>query len=229
MLSCAINQLKTTYENSKAIETIINMNFQVSITTPGNMRVSVPNPLGFTSLSEIAGKYEYNANELAWLVIFLYTQIAVLKFIETSMFTLFLPVGIILRAFPPTRGSGAVLVAIAIGFYFVYPLTYTILYIGTPPVIEGCNVKAVLDSTAIQKQCPLDLGSTSQLVASSADLAATLDAAVPQLQAGMSSLRFAAFIYMLISLGVTFIFVRSLSSILGADISEIGRTMLRML
>ena len=229
MLSCAQNKLNTTYENSKGIETIINTGIQVSVTTPGKKEWSFPNPMALiSSLSETAAAYEYQANELTWLVIFLYAQIAVLKFFETSMFTVFLPIGLILRSFPPSRGAGAVLVAIAIGFYFVYPLTFTLLYVGTQS-ISGCNVRVALDTTQTQKTCPMDVGATTQMLTSSADLAATLDAAVPQLQAGTSDLRFAAFFYMLISLGVTFIFVRSLSSILGADISEIGRTMLRML
>jgi hypothetical protein len=230
MLSCAQNKLNTTYENSKSIETIINTGIQVKVITPFNVNVSLPNPMSLVpSLSESAARYEYLANELTWLIIFLYAQLAVLKFFETSMFTVFLPIGLILRSFPPTRGAGAVLVAIAIGFYLVYPLTFTLLYAGSPKQIEGCNVRVALDTTQTQKTCPMNVGATTQILASSSDLAATLDAAVPQLQAGTSDLRFAAFVYMLISLGVTFIFVRSLSSILGADISEIGRTMLRML
>jgi hypothetical protein len=232
MLSCAQNKLKTTYENSKGIETVINIGIQITVTLPGEKETSLPlpNPMSLLpSLSETAAAYEYLANELTWLIIFLYAQLAVLKFFETSMFTVFLPIGLILRSFPPTRGAGAVLVAIAIGFYFVYPLTFTLLYAGSPKQIEGCNVRVALDTTQLEKTCPVNVGATTQILASSSDLAATLDAAVPQLQAGTSDLRFAAFVYMLISLGVTFIFVRSLSSILGADISEIGRTMLRML
>jgi hypothetical protein len=232
MLSCAQNKLKTTYENSKGIETVINIGIQIIVTLPGERETSLPlpNPMSLLpSLSESAAKYEHLANELTWLIIFLYAQIAVLKFFETSMFTVFLPIGLILRSFPPTRGAGAVLVAIAIGFYLVYPLTFTLLYVGSPKQIEGCNVRVALDTTQLEKTCPMNVGATTQILASSSDLAATLDAAVPQLQAGTSDLRFAAFVYMLISLGVTFIFVRSLSSILGADISEIGRTMLRML
>jgi len=232
MLSCAENKLNTTYENSKSIETIINTGIQTTVTLPGKKKTSLPlpNPISlFPSLSETAAAYEYQANELTWLIIFLYAQIAVLKFFETSMFTVFLPIGLILRSFPPTRGAGAVLVAIAIGFYFVYPLTFTLLYVASPKQIEGCNVRVALDTTQLEKTCPMNIGATTQILSSSSDLAATLDAAVQPLQAGTSDLKFAAFVYMLISLGVTFIFVRSLSSILGADISEIGRSMLRML
>jgi len=230
LLTCAENKLKTTYENSKSIFTIINIGIQIKVMTPWKMDVSLPNPMALVpSLQESAANYEYLANELTWLIIFLYAQIAVLKFFETSMFTVFLPIGLILRSFPPTRGAGAVLVAVAIGFYFVYPLVFTLLYVGSPPVIEGCNIRAALEASQLEKVCPMNIGATTQILSSASDLASILDAAVPQLQSGTSTLRFAAFVYMLISLGVTFIFVRSLSSILGADISEIGRTMLRML
>ncbi len=231
LLKCAENQLKTTYESSKFVETTMNIVIQTKIIIGQKKKSSLPlpNPMALTSLAESAAKYEYNANELTWLVIFLYAQIAVLKFIETSMFTVFLPIGLILRSFPPTRGAGAVLVAIAIGFYFVYPLTFTVLYVGTPPVIEGCNVRVALDTTAITQTCPVNVGAVEEALVSASDTMPQLDATIPQVQAGMNSMKFVAFVYMLISLGVSFIFVRSLSSIFGADISEIGRSMMRML
>ncbi|MCS7109356.1 MAG: hypothetical protein NZ903_00985 [Candidatus Micrarchaeota archaeon] len=230
MLSCATNQLKTTYENSKSIMSVINTNFEINIQLSTKLRSSVPNPLSLLAgLSKYAAKFEYNATELTWLIIFLYSQIAVLKFFETSLFTVFLPIGLILRSFPPTRGAGAVLVAIAIGFYFVYPLTFVALLVGSPPVIEGCNIRPLLDVEKITKTCPLNLGTVSNSLVTAGDLAEMMDASIPKIQAGMTSLRFAAFFYMLISLGVTFIFVRFLSSLLGADISEIGRSMLRLL
>jgi len=38
-----------------------------------------------------------------------------------------------------------------------------------------------------------------------------------------------AWLYMIISLGAAFLFIRSISPLLGADISEIGRSMFKML
>ena len=230
MLDCTENGLKNAYERSKIYETMMNMQLQFIIELP-ILKLPTPiNPFAYiSSFSEKAAMYEYDANELTWLAIFLYAQIAVLNFIETSMFTLFLPVGLILRSFPPTRGAGAVMVAVAIGFYVVYPLIFTILYVGTPPVIDGCVIAAPLDVQTTSETCPVDVGAVSDAISSAADTGIILDAEMPRIEAGMTSMRFAALVYMIISLGGTFIFVRSFSSILGADISEIGRSMFRMM
>lgn len=39
----------------------------------------------------------------------------------------FLSVGVVLRAFPPTRGAGAYLMAISLALYFVFPFTFTFM------------------------------------------------------------------------------------------------------
>jgi hypothetical protein len=39
----------------------------------------------------------------------------------------FFSIGVALRAFPPTRGAGAYLMAISFGLYFVFPLTYILI------------------------------------------------------------------------------------------------------
>jgi hypothetical protein len=47
-----------------------------------------------------------------------------LDLIARSAFTIFLPLGILLRTFTFSRGIGAFFIAIAISFYIVYPLTF---------------------------------------------------------------------------------------------------------
>ncbi|MBN2477852.1 hypothetical protein JXB01_01015 [Candidatus Micrarchaeota archaeon] len=47
--------------------------------------------------------------------------IIALKYMEENLLTVFLPVGLFLRCFQPTRGMGAFFIAFAFGFYFVFP------------------------------------------------------------------------------------------------------------
>ena len=54
------------------------------------------------------------------------TQIAILNLIDVLMVSFFLPAGIVLRFLPPTRQAGIFLIALAIGFQAVFPLTYII-------------------------------------------------------------------------------------------------------
>ncbi|MDD5339913.1 MAG: hypothetical protein PHV13_01550 [Candidatus ainarchaeum sp.] len=53
-------------------------------------------------------------------------QITLLYLVEGTMEKLILPAGLILRFFPPTRDAGAFLIALAIGFYIIFPTTYLI-------------------------------------------------------------------------------------------------------
>jgi hypothetical protein len=53
-------------------------------------------------------------------------QIALLKLIDAFMLNFFLPAGLILRFFPPTRDAGSFLIALAFAFQFVFPLVYLI-------------------------------------------------------------------------------------------------------
>ncbi|MBM3229811.1 hypothetical protein FJZ26_05245 [Candidatus Parvarchaeota archaeon] len=47
-----------------------------------------------------------------------------LELIKGVMFTLVLPAGVLLRVFPPTRDAGVFLIATALAFYVVFPMTY---------------------------------------------------------------------------------------------------------
>jgi hypothetical protein len=51
---------------------------------------------------------------------------------------------------------------------------------------------------------------------------------IPVVKSGAGQLRYLAYMYLLISLGTTFIFIRSISGMLGADISEMGRSMMKL-
>lgn len=62
----------------------------------------------------------------------------VLCFIKQRMLFLFLPFGVFLRAFPVTRWAGGLLISLAVGFYFVYPLMVNIdEAIGIPSVVKN--------------------------------------------------------------------------------------------
>lgn len=47
-----------------------------------------------------------------------------LDFVKDTAFTLFLPLGILMRSLPFSRKVGSILIALAIAFYLVYPLTF---------------------------------------------------------------------------------------------------------
>jgi hypothetical protein len=228
---CLSSSAKKINQAANPLEFLVNMRLGIIVKIPYIAPTGTPlEPFQFirNTILKVA-KYEYDADEIVWLSIFTYFQMAFLKFIETSMFTLFLPVGIILRAFPPTRGAGAVMMALAIGFYMVYPLTYTLLYVGTPPTLGDCSLTVNETASFKTNTCPLAAGSAASTIGSAQTTASSLEVVMPELESRTTSIKYVSYVYLLISLGVTFIFIRSASGILGADISEVGRSMFRMM
>ncbi len=67
------------------------------------------------------------------LMIALSAKMFLLKYIDENMLAFFLPVGIILRTFHFTRGIGAFFIAIAIAFFFIYPIISFLMSGATAP------------------------------------------------------------------------------------------------
>jgi hypothetical protein len=94
--------------------------------------------------------HEVNST-LSYLIFLLYIQKHVLIFASQTMLTVFLPIGIVCRAFPLTRGIGNTFIAVAVGLYFVFPLSYYMVLAGFyfPNIESQCKVtvaKNPLDS-----------------------------------------------------------------------------------
>src|SRR3989338_3282626 len=51
----------------------------------------------------------------------LQTALSLVQYMLDWMLPLFLPLGVILRAIPFTRGAGGLLIALVLGFYFIFP------------------------------------------------------------------------------------------------------------
>ncbi len=165
----------------------------------------------------------YLANNHTWLALAVYFQIHLLKWIETSMFTVYLPIGLVLRIFPWTRGAGALMIALAMGLYLVYPMMFIILIANSGSAPEGCQPVPV----AIQKNlCTADPASFVDLIEAGKAEASFGSGA---LGGSTSSMIVFGYFYPMTVLIIVFAFVRSISPFLGADISEMGRGLFRMI
>jgi len=229
MLDCTENMWKVNLAVSLGNELLANLQLQMFLATPTDVYSTPAEWANFVpQFAKKVAETEYLGDELSWLTIVLYAQISFLRFIETSMFTVFLPIGIILRAFPPTRGAGAVLIAISIGLYIVFPMAYTMLYLGSPKMVQGCNVQIPSTTSIETAACPLAPDSMATAASTAATSSIDLSTNIPIIKSGTSQIKYMAYLYLLISLGTTFIFVRSVSGLLGADISEMGRSMMKL-
>ncbi|MEM4389378.1 MAG: hypothetical protein QXG98_01830 [Candidatus Micrarchaeia archaeon] len=165
------------------------------------------------------------ANSLVWTLMALYFQQSFLQWVETSMLTVFFPLGIILRILPITRGAGAVLIAISLGLYIVYPLLFILIATAvTPP--SGC-ARTEITLEQPPEICVSDPSSFVQFLKAAAQSRGTLYSG--QEASMMAQLTMYAFFYPLVMILIVVIFVRTASSFLGAEITEVGRGLFRLI
>jgi len=69
------------------------------------------------------------ADRITTLEVILHMEYGLLQYVFANMLVWFLPLGLVLRVLPPTRGAGGMLIALAIGFYFIYP---TLIFVMDP-------------------------------------------------------------------------------------------------
>lgn len=110
------------------------------------------------------------ATTLTFLQYATYLQKNLLLMIQQIALVVFLPVGIVLRTFPLTRGAGNLFMALSIGAYFVYPLSYSMLLILSSPPADFENRCGV----SVEGEALSPLGGCGRAIGQSAILASVL-------------------------------------------------------
>lgn len=146
-------------------------------------------------------------------------------FISATMMYYFLPVGVVLRTFVLTRPVGAFMMALAVGLYFVLPLTYVF----NAAAVEKTNalIDAQLESLKQFNQqfslSSLDLLNPTAVAAFVASLIASsvwnlaLSAVAP-LAKLVADLTVETTFFPLFNLAVVFLFTRSLYRVLASEV-----------
>lgn len=76
---------------------------------------------------------------LQFYVFAYYVMVHILNFINHyALF--FLGVGVVLRAFPPTRGAGAYIIGLSLGFYIIFPMVYILSSSVVMPYIKSGTI-----------------------------------------------------------------------------------------
>ncbi len=210
-----MNEYKTNRATERALSIIITIE-------AGPVTVPIDFKLIMFLLYQKMALAQYLANNYTWLALALYFQINFLKWIETSMFTVYLPIGIVLRIFPWTRGAGALLIALAIGLYIVYPLMFIVVIANSGSAPEGCSP---VPMTVQKSLCATEPSSFVELI-QSAKAEASLGSG--SLGGGASSMIVFGYFYPISVLVIVFAFVRSIAPFLGADIAEMGRGLFKI-
>ena len=220
MAECVKTKYMDEYKHNRKIERALSLSIHLMI---AGFVIPIDFQILMFSLYQQMILSHYLANNYTWLALAIYFQISFLKWIETSMFTVYLPIGLVLRIFPWTRGAGAALIAFAIGLYIVYPLMFVIVIANSGSAPEGCQAVPV----SVEKNlCSSDPSSFIDLIAA-AKAEASLNSGT--LGGPASSMIVFGYFYPMAILVVVFAFVRSLAPFLGADIAEMGRGLFKLI
>ncbi len=151
----------------------------------------------------------------------------ILQFVSAFALPLFFPIGILLRAFPPTRGAGAYVLAFIVGFYFVFPIAYMLAinlslnpsYCGVPKELPSmpnmCNT-----ANPGQAEKVLMWAKSQQKEAQS-----FFDGLRDALAGAIVNLLCMPFIAMVITMS----FILASTNLFGANLPEVGRGFVKLI
>jgi hypothetical protein len=117
------NSYPTLMGSTLSIFTLLTVLY-ATIATISSISINMIVSIGFSGLGVFLSPLHGLINFLAANIFLIIAQAALLKFIALTAVQAILPLGLILRTFYFTRRLGGALIAIAIGFFAVFPLTY---------------------------------------------------------------------------------------------------------
>ena len=182
-------------------------------------------------LHQVVESGHYLANRMVPIAISLQAQFLLIGYIGLNMLPVFLPLGLILRIVPFLRGLGSLLVAIALGFYIIFPITYLLLDPNTvrpppsdllpnsPPPLQSPNQCYMTYSALVATATSPTLGLASGTASSSGTPAAGVDPS--SIAQEVAELQVDAFYLPLCALAATLLFINTAAGLLGGDSGEI--------
>jgi len=170
------------------------------------------------------------AQYINFSVLMMYLQKNFLLLASQTMMTMVLPAGIILRAFPMTRGAGGFLMAAAIGFYFVMPISYIITLAIFGKVNSDCEIQMPAAFAGEDENCHVsrvDLMQDKSFIAMVFERG-EINSWLEKIENNWAR-RLHALFLPLIVLTITFTFIRSTASLFGADVMEFSRGLVKLI
>ena len=137
-----------------------------------------------TILAPVLSQQDFIITALTFAIIGIYTQSALLGVISIVAVPFLLPIGLVLRTFYPTRRLGGTMMAIAIGLFAIFPLTYLFDAQITANYSDAVNQTTVASFTIQAQSVQSEIFS----VGGSSVSANSISGVVQQLAGGVSGL-----------------------------------------
>jgi hypothetical protein len=160
----------------------------------------------------------------------------------------FFSIGVALRAFPPSRGAGAYLMAIAFGIYFVLPFSYVLVATTSLPYVQSemlsgsceaiasgdtvCSLPAVASAETYQCEGAAATNAFNipgRIEANAAVIDDLLTGSSPKIFRLGQHLVSAICILPMIAFVILMTFVLNTTNLFGGNIPEIGRGLVKLI
>ena len=220
MIDCEINVYRVLYA----------VNFFYDFFGKMSTEILGSDPVGGWYTTVYSSIFKYINGHINMLLLFHWIQIRFLSLIKFTMPIVIL-LGLMLRIFPMSRGSGGLLIAVGFGFFAVYPISIALLMTMQPPATSFC--------TEFGPPALLDISNQNTVVMSAADVAHTrnaIEAEESEVKILIDKLKnFIPLFYLqalflpIVSLIITFTFIRQTGALFGADLAEVGRGMIKLI
>ncbi|MCX8195059.1 MAG: hypothetical protein N3G22_03065 [Candidatus Micrarchaeota archaeon] len=177
---------------------------------------------------------QYIMGNIRYLVLYHYIQYNLLLFSQYSMLQVFLPIGLALRAFPFTRGVGGFMTAFALGFAFVFPMTYAIIISIMPTADTMCKTVDLTTNPGFmlfkdERPCFNNRANVVHILYKVASEKDKIEGTADYIKRMIGLLYLQALFYPLAALIVTISFIRQTGNLFGADLAEIGRGLIKLI
>jgi len=160
------------------------------------------------------------ATKIVSLLVPLHALYALATYIENNMLAVFLPVGLVLRIFPLTRGVGGLFIAIAIGLFFVWP-TFFVL---TDSTFVKADAAADPNAARSEGTCFTGFKGTSvmvqNLLSQTTNTWSNDSLAIDNAAQLVFQLTISIMFYPFIALVIALVFIRAMTPLLGGDMGE---------
>lgn len=197
----------------------------------------------------VAERITNTTQSLSFYMYMFYLIVHVLEFIKYYA-GFFFSVGVAMRAFPPTRGVGAYMMALSFGLYFVFPLSYILIATMSLPhaqssiLIPPDDVCAAPDGDSVKYLCLLPEVTSAETYTCEGASAANAFTLPERIRANsvaledLLTIRINDFtkhlvssicIFPLVAFVILLTFVLNTTNLFGGNIPEIGRGLVKLI
>ncbi|MDD5337005.1 MAG: hypothetical protein PHS02_00815 [Candidatus ainarchaeum sp.] len=182
-------------------------------------------PMSGWAWGGVAQSMDNLLNTLYFTELIYHLQVYVLRFMDVFALNFILPIGILMRAFPPTRGAGAFVISFAVAIYLVYPFSFLAAAFSTtyPTLCLTPDIPAPdLSNTA-------DRGSLWSLMLWYNAFEHNIIELVTNFSDFINSLLTNLCLLPMLALTVTMTFAQASNGLFGANVPEIGRGLIKLI